>query len=78
MTSWSDRGNRARTASTADERELLEAARRGDGDAYGQLVHPTAACLKAIERRPERVLPVDYAPDPHDGPGECQHGSAPC
>jgi RNA polymerase sigma-70 factor (ECF subfamily) len=123
MTSRSDRGNRARTASTADERELLEAARRGDGDAYGQLVQPyrpelhahcyrmlgsvtdaedavqeallrawrglsgfegrsslrswlykiaTNACLKAIERRPKRVLPVDYAPaaDPHDGPGE--------
>src|SRR5437588_8794544 len=32
----------------------------------------TNACLKAIERRPKRVLPVDYAPaaDPHDGPAE--------
>jgi RNA polymerase sigma-70 factor, ECF subfamily len=32
----------------------------------------TNACLRAIERRPKRVLPVDYAPaaDPHDGPGE--------
>src|SRR3954452_3814984 len=32
----------------------------------------TNACLKAIERRPKRVLPIDYAPaaDPHDGPGE--------
>jgi RNA polymerase sigma-70 factor, ECF subfamily len=32
----------------------------------------TNASLKAIERRPKRVLPVDYAPaaDPHDGPGE--------
>src|SRR3954471_2019430 len=31
----------------------------------------TNACLKAIERRPKRVLPVDYgAPaDPHDDPG---------
>ena len=31
----------------------------------------TNACL-AIERRPRRVLPVDYGPpaDPHDGPGE--------
>jgi RNA polymerase sigma-70 factor, ECF subfamily len=30
----------------------------------------TNACLKAIERRPKRVLPIDYAPaaDPHDGP----------
>jgi RNA polymerase sigma-70 factor (ECF subfamily) len=28
----------------------------------------TNACLKAIERRPRRVLPIDYAPaaDPHD------------
>src|SRR3954447_4892655 len=32
----------------------------------------TNACLKAIERRPRRVLPIDYGPaaDPHDGPGE--------
>jgi RNA polymerase sigma-70 factor, ECF subfamily len=32
----------------------------------------TNACLRAIERRPKRVLPVDYAPsaDPHDGLGE--------
>jgi RNA polymerase sigma-70 factor, ECF subfamily len=32
----------------------------------------TNACLKAIERRPKRVLPIDYGPaaDPHDGPGE--------
>src|SRR5438270_9175130 len=32
----------------------------------------TNACLRAIERRPRRVLPVDYGPaaDPHDGPGE--------
>jgi RNA polymerase sigma-70 factor (ECF subfamily) len=104
------------------ELELLEAARRGDEDAYAQLVGPhraqlhahcyrmlasapdaedalqeallgawrglprfegrsslrswlytiaTNACLKAIERRPKRVLPVDYGPaaDPHDGPG---------
>src|SRR5919202_2657517 len=30
----------------------------------------TNACLRAIERRPARVLPIDYAPaaDPHDGP----------
>jgi RNA polymerase sigma-70 factor (ECF subfamily) len=123
MTRQSDRGNQARTASTADERELLETARQGDGDAYGQLVQPfraelhahcyrmlgsvpdaedavqeallrawrglsgfegrsslrswlyriaTNVCLKTIERRPKRVLPVDYAPaaDPHDGPGE--------
>src|SRR5437762_9829100 len=32
----------------------------------------TNACLKAIERRPRRVLPIDYGPpaDPHDGTGE--------
>ena len=32
----------------------------------------TNASLRAIERRPKRVLPVDYGPaaDPHDGPGE--------
>jgi RNA polymerase sigma-70 factor, ECF subfamily len=31
----------------------------------------TNACLRAIERRPRRVLPVDYGPaaDPHDGLG---------
>ena len=116
----------ARAASlsrVADERQLLEAARAGDGDAYGRLVQPyrgelhahcyrmlgstpdaedalqeallrawrglprfegrssfrswlykiaTNVCLKAIERRPKRVLPIDYMPaaDPHDGPGE--------
>jgi RNA polymerase sigma-70 factor (ECF subfamily) len=111
------------TTSTVNERELLEAARRGDEDAYGRLVGryraelhahcyrmlgsvpdaedalqeallgawrglprfegrsslrswlyriATNACLKAIERRPKRVLPIDYGPaaDPHDGPGE--------
>ena len=104
------------------ELELLEAARRGDEDAYALLIGPhraqlhahcyrmlasapdaedalqeallgawrglprfegrsslrswlytiaTNACLKAIERRPKRVLPIDYGPaaDPHDGPG---------
>jgi RNA polymerase sigma-70 factor, ECF subfamily len=32
----------------------------------------TNACLRAIERRPKRVLPIDHAPaaDPHDGVGE--------
>jgi RNA polymerase sigma-70 factor (ECF subfamily) len=32
----------------------------------------TNTCLRAIERRPRRVLPIDYAPaaDPHDGLGE--------
>ncbi|HEX6025367.1 MAG TPA: sigma-70 family RNA polymerase sigma factor, partial [Solirubrobacter sp.] len=32
----------------------------------------TNACLRAIERRPKRVLPIDYAPaaDPHDGVAE--------
>jgi RNA polymerase sigma-70 factor, ECF subfamily len=32
----------------------------------------TNVCLRAIERRPKRVLPIDYGPsaDPHDSPGE--------
>ena len=32
----------------------------------------TNACLRAIERRPKRVLPIDYGPaaDPHDTPAE--------
>src|SRR5437660_7153052 len=32
----------------------------------------TNACLRAIERSPKRVLPIDYAPatDPHDGLAE--------
>jgi RNA polymerase sigma-70 factor, ECF subfamily len=32
----------------------------------------TNACLKAIERRPKRVLPVDFGPaaDPHEDPAE--------
>ena len=108
---------------TASERDLLQAARRGDDDAFGRLAGPyrralyahcyrmlgsaadaddalqetllrawralprfegrsslrswlytiaTNACLRAIERRPRRVLPVDYGPaaDPHDGPAE--------
>ena len=106
-----------------NERELLEAARRGDEDASAQLVAryrrelhahcyrmlgsvpdaedalqeallgawrglarfegrsslrswlytiTTNACLKALERRPKRVLPIDYGPasDPHDRPAE--------
>jgi RNA polymerase sigma-70 factor (ECF subfamily) len=106
------------------ERELLDAARRGDQDAYRMLVEArrpelhahcyrmlgsvpdaedalqeallgawralprfegrssfrawlykiaTNACLRAIERRPSRVLPIDYGPasaDPHDGLAE--------
>ncbi len=105
------------------DRALLEAARRGDQDAFARLVDPyrsplhahcyrmlgsvhdaddalqdtllrawrglgrfearsslrswlytiaTNACLKAIARRPKRVLPVDYAPpaDPHVAPGQ--------
>jgi len=123
-TAQSDREREpAPTESTANARELLDAARQGDGDAYGRLVGryrpelhahcyrmvgsfsdaedalqeallhawrglsgfqgrgslrswlykiATNACLKSIERRPKRVLPIDYAPaaDPHDGPGE--------
>jgi RNA polymerase sigma-70 factor, ECF subfamily len=32
----------------------------------------TNTCLNAIEKRPKRVLPIDYGPaaDPHEGPGE--------
>src|SRR5690349_11308165 len=32
----------------------------------------TNVSLRAIERRPQRVLPIDYGPpaDPHDGPAE--------
>jgi RNA polymerase sigma-70 factor (ECF subfamily) len=32
----------------------------------------TNACLKLIERRPKRVLPIDYGPatDPHDAPAD--------
>ena len=105
------------------ERELVEAARRGDDEAYGAIVElyrgalhahcyrmlgsvpdaedalqeallrawrglpgfegrsslrtwlyriATNACLKAIQRRPKRVLPIDFGPasDPHDRPGE--------
>jgi RNA polymerase sigma-70 factor, ECF subfamily len=111
------------TSSGARERELLEAARRGDEHAYSRLVEPyrselhvhcyrmlgsihdaedalqeallrawrglsgfegrsslrswlyriaTNASLNVIERRPRRVLPIDYGPsaDPHEGPGE--------
>src|SRR5829696_9870203 len=124
MTSGPERGTSAAgTVSTASERELLEAARRGDDDAFGRLAGPyrgqlyahcyrmlgsaadaedalqetllrawrglsrfegrsslrswlyaiaTNTCLKAIERRPARVLPIDYGPaaDPHEAPGE--------
>jgi RNA polymerase sigma-70 factor, ECF subfamily len=124
MTAGPERETRAaRTAPAGSERELLEAARRGDDDAFGRLAGPyrgelhahcyrmlgsaadaedalqetllrawrglprfagrssvrswlykiaTNACLRAIERRPRRVLPVDYGPaaDPHNGPGE--------
>src|SRR5215813_6697507 len=112
-----------RTMSTASERDLLEAARRGDDDAFGLLageyraeLHAhcyrmlgsaadaedalqetllrawrgmprfegrssvrswlykiaTNTCLRAIERRSRRVLPVDYGPaaNPRDGPAE--------
>jgi RNA polymerase sigma-70 factor, ECF subfamily len=109
--------------STVSERDLLEAAQRGDDDAFGRLAGPyrgelhahcyrmlgsaadaedalqetllrawralprfegrssvrswlykiaTNVCLKVIERRPSRVLPVDLGPaaNPSDGPAE--------
>jgi RNA polymerase sigma-70 factor (ECF subfamily) len=111
------------STSAAQERGLLEAARRGDENAFGRLVEPyrpelqahcyrmlgsvhdaedalqevllrawrglarfegrsslrswlytiaTNTSLNLIERRPKRVLPIDYGPatDPHSGPGE--------
>jgi RNA polymerase sigma-70 factor, ECF subfamily len=123
MTSGPGRERSAARTLTASERELLEAARRGDDDAFRRLVGPfrgelyahcyrmlgsaadaedalqetllrawrglprfegrssvrswlyriaTNACLRVIERRPRRVLPVDYGPaaDPNDGPAE--------
>jgi RNA polymerase sigma-70 factor (ECF subfamily) len=124
MTTEPERGTSAAdTVSTASERELLEAARGGDDDAFSRLAGPyrgelyahcyrmlgsaadaedalqetllrawralpqfegrssvrswlykiaTNACLRAIERRPRRVLPIDYGPaaDPHDGPAD--------
>jgi RNA polymerase sigma-70 factor, ECF subfamily len=124
MTTEPDRKTRtARPEPAASERELLEAAQRGDDDAFARLADSyrgdlhahcyrmlgstadaedalqetllrawralprfegrssvrswlykiaTNACLRAIERRPRRVLPVDYGPaaDPHDGLAE--------
>src|SRR5919201_166245 len=110
------------TGATPQERELLDAARGGDEDAYRRLVEPhrgelhahcyrmlgsvadaedalqetllrawrglgsfegrsslgswlyriaTNSCLRLIERRPKRVLPIDYGPpsDPHEALG---------
>src|SRR3954469_14327527 len=111
------------TSPTAQQRDLLEAARGGDEEAYASLVEPhrtelhahcyrmlgsvhdaedalqetllrawrglsrfegrsslrswlytiaTNTSLNLIEKRPKRVLPIDYAraADPHRGPGE--------
>jgi RNA polymerase sigma-70 factor (ECF subfamily) len=119
MTSGRERTTGADTL-TASERELLQAGRPGDDDAFARLAGPyrrelhahcyrmlgsaadaedalqetllrawralprfegrssvrswlykiaTNVCLREIERRPRRVLPVDYGPaaDPHDG-----------
>src|SRR5438067_13295222 len=123
MASVSPRMSSASPPPQTAQRGLLEAARRGDENAYRDLVEPhrselhahcyrmlgslhdaedalqeallrawrglpkfegrsslrswlytiaTNTCLNSIERRPKRVLPVDYAPpaDPHGGPGE--------
>lgn len=117
------RGGPTRTGAISDEQSLLERARRGEQDAFAQLVGPyqaqlrahcyrmlgsladaddalqdtllrawrglkgfearssfrswlytvaTNACLRAIEKRPRRVLPVDYGAgaDPRDRPAE--------
>src|SRR6266576_1728665 len=71
----------------AGQRLLLDAAQAGDEGAYAELVEPhrrplhahcyrlhsiaTNVCLRMIERRPARVLPIDYGPpaNPHTGLG---------
>jgi RNA polymerase sigma-70 factor (ECF subfamily) len=113
----------APSTETPRERELLQAARDGDQDAFAMLLEPyrrelqahcyrmlgshadaedalqetllrawrglarfegrsslrswlyriaTNRCLSAIERRPKRVVPIDYAPaaDPHNRPAD--------
>jgi RNA polymerase sigma-70 factor, ECF subfamily len=113
----------SRSGAAAPDRELLQAARDGDEQAFARLVEPhrgelhahcyrmlgsvhdaedalqetllrawrglagfegrsslrswlytiaTNTSLNAIEKRPKRVLPLDYGPaaDPHRGPGE--------
>jgi RNA polymerase sigma-70 factor, ECF subfamily len=59
--------------------ETLLAAWRGIGGFKGRsslrswlYSIATNVCLRALEREPKRVLPIDYAPaaDPNDGPGE--------
>jgi RNA polymerase sigma factor (sigma-70 family) len=120
---WQPKTRLGSRGQRVNERDLLEAARRGDAQAFDRLVEPlrtelhahcyrmlgsvhdsedalqeallrawrgfsdfegrssfrswlytiaTNACLRAIERRPKRVLPIDYGPaaDPHDGLAE--------
>ena len=69
-------------ASSADAEDALQEAlvrawrgmrgfeRRGSLRAWLYTI-ATNACLKLIERRPRRMLPVDYGPaaDPHESPG---------
>ena len=65
------RGRRRCAAGDAGARLARPAAVRGGSVRSWLYKIATNACLRAIERRPRRVLPVDYGPaaDP-DGPAE--------